>query len=173
MDFLSYSKEAYISELERRDSLRRALSLPMGLSIVFAGGLFSLFKHFNWEPTLTWSETLFGISWIMGFTFLMVAVWYLIRSHIGYEYAYVPTPKEIWEYYDKLTEYYASGTEEGCPDTDVNDYMAREYADNAHHNALNNNSKSSRLHRASLCLLGTLVFTGVAGLILIISEIMR
>lgn len=173
MDFLTYSKEAYIGELERRDALRRVISLLMGLSIVFAGGLFSLFKNFHWEPTSNWAPALFGISWVIGFIFLGVAVWYLIRSHIGYEYAYVPTPKEIREYHEKLTEYYASGAEEGCPDTDVEEYMAREYADNAHRNALNNNSKSSRLHRASLCLVGTLVFTGIAGLTLLLSEILR
>ena len=105
MDFLSYSKEAYINELDRRDSLRKALSLPMGFSVVFAGGLFSLFKNFNWEQTLTLASILFGFTWVIGFTLLVVAVCYLIRSHIGYEYAYVPTPKEIREYYDKLTEY--------------------------------------------------------------------
>ena len=173
MDLLEHSKDAYERELARRDELRRAMDLPLGVCVVIAGALFSLFRIFDWLCSSAWIIWCFGISWALCFIGLIGSVVYLVRSHIGYEYAYVPTSKEIVKYYENLFVYYANVKADGDVDQEVAGYLTGEYSNNAHHNALNNNSKSARLHAAHMCIVFSMIFLAISGAILLVSETVR
>jgi len=173
MDIFQHSKDEYFCELDRRNELRKALSLPMGLSVIFAGGLFSVLKGFEWASVPICFALLFGISSLLTALSLGVGIYFLVRSHVGYEYAYVPTAKEVRKYYDDLVQYYGAEGNNDRAGEDVIEYLSQEYSENAHHNALKNNSKSAFLHRANLCIVLTLIFLALTGALLLISDFMR
>ena len=144
-------------------------------SVVLAGALYSLLNTFSWSPCIGVIGYSFGLASLLTGIALILVIVYLIRSHVNYEYAYVPTPKEILEYREKLFEYYQKTNEdveaaEKEAERDTVGYLEREFARNAHHNALNNNKKSGYLHTASVFLVVSLIFTMLAGVLVIISK---
>ena len=175
METFEYCKESYLHELSRRNDLRSALNLPIGLAVVLAGALYSLLNSFSWSSCIGIIGYSFGFSSALSGIALGLVIFYLIRSHVNYEYAYVPTPKEILEYREKLLEHYRDTKEdlEGIEKEAEHNtmiYLEKEFARNAHHNALNNNEKSGYLHTASIFLVGSLIFTMLAGILVIISN---
>lgn len=175
METFEYCKESYHHELSRRNDLRSALNLPIGLAVVLAGALYSLLNNFSWSSCVGFVAYSFGLASLLSGIALILVIIYLIRSHVNYEYAYVPTPKEILEYREKLFEHYRDTNEdvEGAEkeaEHDTMGYLEKEFARNAHHNALNNNEKSGYLHTASIFLVVSLIFTMLAGLLVIISK---
>lgn len=175
METFEYCKESYHHELSRKNDLRSALNLPIGLAVVLAGALFSLLNNYSWPSCAGVVSYSFGLACLLSAVSLGLVIYKLIRSHVNYEYAYVPTPKEILEYRGSLVEHYRNKTNneedaEKEAEHDAVEYLAREFAKNAHHNAMNNNEKSGYLHEASIFLVASLIFTMLAGLLVIVSK---
>ena len=168
MDMFAHSRREHLSELERRNELRRSLALPIGLAVLFGGGLYSLLSGFSWSEvnTITLHAVLFAtvpavVLWVSAVTFV-------IRSHVGYRYAYIPTAREIFDYKLKLEQFYSQTNKKDESDTDIQAHLLKEYSDNAHHNNMNNNTKSARLHEANIRLVGVLLFLGLMAIISLI-----
>lgn len=175
METFEYCKESYHHELSRRNDLRSAMNLPIGLAVVLAGVLYSLLNNFSWSSCIGIVGYSFGLASVLSGMALGLVIFYLIRSHVNYEYAYVPTPKEILEYREKLLEHYRDTNEdvEGVENEAEHNtmvYLEKEFAQNAHHNALNNNEKSGYLHTASIFLVVSLILTMLSGLLAIIAK---
>lgn len=175
METFEYCKESYHQELSRRSDLRSALNLPIGLAVVLAGALYSLLNNFSWSSCIGILGYSFGLASLLSGIALGLVIFCLIRSHVNYEYAYVPTPREILEYREKLLEYYRDangdlGDVEKEAEHNTIMYLEKEFARDAHHNALNNNEKSGYLHTASIFLVVSLIFTMLSGLLVIISK---
>lgn len=173
MNIFEYSKEAYAAELARRSDLRTALGLPMGLSVVLAGAVFTLLGGFEWSAVELWLATLFGIASGMAVVSLGFGIYYLIRSHVGYEYAYIPTAKEVAQYRQDLLEYYGDESDVSKVDQEVEDYIAGECSENAHINSENNDRKSMYLHLANLALVSTLILVAICGALFLIAKFWR
>jgi hypothetical protein len=171
MDLLEHSREEYRAELERRNELRRALSIPIGLSVVFAGAQFSLFRAFPSDSAGICVAGAFFVFWAMSLFSLVFVIVYLIRSHIGHDYAYIATPKEILEYREKLQDYYKERGGEDVSDQDIRVYLESEYAQNAHHNSLRNNTKAMNLHKANQGVVVTLVGIALSGIMVLFSDL--
>src|SRR5690606_19521491 len=130
----------------RRSDLREALNLPIGLAIVLLGALFVLLDEFAWADCIGIIGYSFGLASILNSIALALVITNLIRAHVNYEYAYVPTPKEMLDYREKLIRFYEgegnAGDAATLAEKDTVEYMAQEFANNAHINFLNNNQKS-------------------------------
>jgi len=164
MDLIEHSYDAYVRELSRRDELRRALALPIGLSVVLAGAWYSLIGRFDWLAALEPLSIAFTVLSAVGVLALIAGACFLICSHVGYVYVYMPTAKEVLSYSDELVDYYQVGNRtDPQVEADVTEFLVKEYADNAHENAMNNNTKSKHLHNASIRLVASLVFLAAAG----------
>ena len=175
MEKFEYCKESYHYELSRRSDLRSALSLPICLTVILAGALYSLLSNYNWPSSLKIVDYSFGLTCLLSGISLGLVIFNLIFCHINYEYAYVPTPKEILDYRDNLVVHYQKTLDENeSADQEAErntvQYLEKEFASNAHHNSLNNNEKSGYLHNASVFLVASLIFTMLAGLLVLISK---
>ena len=162
MDYFAHAKDAYIEELARRDEIRRALHIPTGLGVVIGGAIFSLVTSYPWSE-FSWNfNTLFGMSALLATVSLSVAVFFLARTYVSYEYALAPTAKEILDYRSDLNAYYEhSNTDEGSVDREIKIYLTQQYAADAHHNALNNYAKSARLYKANIAFVVSVIMVGV------------
>lgn len=164
MDLIEHSYDAYVRELSRRDELRRALALPIGLSVVLAGAWYSLLGRFDWLAVPEPFSIAFAVLSAVGVLALIAGAHFLICSHVGYVYVYMPTAKEVIGYSDELVDYYQVGNRADLHvEADVVEFLTKEYAENAHENAMNNNTKSKHLHNASVRLVASLVFLAAAG----------
>ena len=164
MDLLEHSYNAYLRELVRRDELRRGIALPIGLSGALAGAWYSLARRFDWIG----STESFVVAFLMvlGLLTLISGAFFLVRSHVGYVYVYVPTAKEILAYSAELASYHGElSRTSSAVQNDTDEFLEREFANNAHENALNNNTKSKHLHNASVRLVASLGFLVAAGVI--------
>ena len=175
MDTLEYCKQSYHYELSRRNELRAALNLPIGLSVILSGAIYTLVVNYNWAESSNIFSYSLGLSFLLSGVFLILVIVRLVQSHVNYEYAYVPTPKEILDYREQLVEYYlkygmTQDESQELSEQNTQVYLEQELAKNAHHNAINNNMKSGHLHNASIYLVFSLVFVMIAGALVIISK---
>lgn len=130
MDYFSYAKEAYFDELTRRDEIRRALNIPMALGIVIGGAIFSLLTSYIWPSFSCAANLLFGVSAILASIALSVAIFFLVRTYVSYEYAMVPTAKEILDYREEMKEYLEeSNGDLNILDDEVQIYLTQQYAE--------------------------------------------
>lgn len=173
MNLLEHSKEAYSDELERRNELRRAIGLPVGLCVIFSGALFSLFRAFPWHEVPVFYSGMFVLIWVIGVLGLAGAIAYLISCHVGYDYAYMATPKEVREYRKNLIEYYNCSFNDKKLDDEIEEFLEKEYAENAHYNSQQNDKKSARLHRASQYLVVTLGVIALSGFFHLMVQVIR
>lgn len=174
MDIFEYCKESYILESSRRNDLRDALNLPIGLSIVLLGAVFALLSQFEWTQYLGVVGYTFGLLSILNSISLALVIANLIRAHVNYEYSYVPTSKEVLEYQTSLISYYqTSGNTveaESLAEADTAKYMAEQFAINAHINFFNNNQKSGFIHASNFYLVASLVITLLSGAIFLLQK---
>lgn len=165
MELFELCKDEYHGELERRNEIRRSLTLPIGLSVLFGGATYSLLAGFPWnEVEIVTLKAFMAVS-VPGMVFWTAAVVFLIRAHVGFSYGYVPTAKEINKYKEKLVVFYADGGCEDHSDSDIEAYLQTEFSNTAHHNFINNNSKAAYLHEANRRLILVLIALGLMSLV--------
>jgi hypothetical protein len=162
MDIRDYYKEHYFLEATRKNDLTNALSLPLAILSLLIGGLAVVARkiHVPLDPLAILQLTLMALAVV----FILLTVYFFIRSYYNYEYGYVPTPLEIKTYQEKLIAYYISlGV---APDAanqkskvDVLAHIDAEYAKHADLNAKNNNRKSSFIHNANSSLIVAVILT--------------
>jgi len=171
MDLLQHAKESYTHELERRNELRRALSVPVSIAVVFAGAQFSLFRAFPWEVS-EWPMAIgFGVTWAVAVLSWIALVVFLIWGHVGYPYAYIATPKELRDYRNELAQHDETAICDEKINAELEQFLEVEYANNAHHNSIKNDKKSAFLHRANQALVVSLLFTAVSGSIVLVADL--
>lgn len=164
-------KEMYHFELKRKNELTNRLSIPIGIVIVVFGGLFYIFKNISkpFDLLEIIELALSSISCI----FILIAVYFLVRSYFNYAYGYVPTAQQIENWRNELLEYYEQ-LEIELPDEEadkhVKDHLRNKYAEHAHRNTLNNDNKSTFLHKANLTIICSIVFIFVCGIIFVINS---
>lgn len=172
MKNFEYCKESYLHEVSRANELRRSVNLPAGLTVILAGALFSLFKSYSFSATLGVFD--FCII-VVGFTSavcLLGAMLFMVIAHVNYEYAHVPTSKEIMEYKRQYVDYLKKvpggrKKAEHIADLNVVKYLELQFADNAHINAMNNNSKSGYLHEVNIFLVSAVFSLLLTGLLVL------
>lgn len=167
MDLRDFYKEHYALEVARRHELTGALTLPLGVLSLLVGGLVVIAKEIH-APLDGW-KIFQLIALTASFIAVATTTYFLIRSYFNYAYGYVPTPKEIRDYREKLVAYYVSmrlsnDAASKKADKETLEYIDTEYATHAHRNIQNNDTKSAYLHKANGALILSMIFTVAAGL---------
>ncbi len=141
-------EELYKHELEHKERLRAAISIPLGLLVVIGGLLGAMLQPVWFERSV-----LCFLFWfaVLGSAFFFVrAVYALVRSYHGHIYKATPLALKMRTYRDGLRVWhgtYGKGPNEG--DLEYNEYLERSYAEAADHNASVNLAKSEYLFRAN------------------------
>jgi len=90
---------------------------------------------------------------LFGFIAMLVTIYFLIKSYYNYTYGFVASSEELKKYYNKLLDY------KECEAGDkFLEFVTNEYSKYADINALNNDKKSSYIHKANGTLIILLVF---------------
>lgn len=148
--------DLYREQLEHRDRIRGALSIPFALLVVL-GGLLGQMLRDVWadDNLITW---IFWTAGGSGAYFFVRATYYLIRSYHGHRYKGMPTAIERRDFQDELRKWYAEqGRDIAAADAEYSEWLSEQHAKAAHHNWYANAAKSEFLFRAN----GALIFCGI------------
>lgn len=148
---IEFLKEHYFFELNRKQYLENALTLPVAILTGFGSVVFTLGQAF------TYSHKVLSITFVIALSLtllsLICAFYYLVRTSVRYTYEQVASSNDLLDYYNYLREYYDSIK---VPETDADaefEYALKgNYAKASTNNKRNNDSKAGFLYKANICL---------------------
>ena len=166
-DFL---KDRYDYELQRREQLTTALTLPVGVLTVLGGAMVAMARSFSYEDRLlTWT---FGIS--LGLTAIAFGVC-LLRLALAYhpqKYIYLPLLAAIKKSKEEFLEFakvMAGG------ESEVLDEFETQFHEHiisaADRNTQNNDYRSDQLQLARINLFAVLILTTLMGIPYVIDQV--
>ena len=158
-----FIKDRYDFELERKDKLTDALTLPIGVLTVLGSVLGAMAQSFSYvNPVLTRAFMGFVVADVIAFAVCLV---YLACAYHAQAYVYLPSLKDLHQADTDLKEFYESA---GLPQEDASGDFARSLEgrmiEAADANTASNDRRSSLLHRSRVALFAVLVFTALAAL---------
>jgi len=164
---IEFYQDLYRLELERREQLNGALSLPVGLLTLLGGLLVIMLKESSWIGGA--AQVVFLILVGAATVSLLASAVQLARSFWGYSFQYLAKSKDLLQWHSKLVSHFR---EFGSPDTQPELEAEREFetraigrlAEATSFNATQNDRRSEHLFWANGLVLLTLVLTGLAGI---------
>ena len=147
---LEHHKAAYEFQLERTEKLRDRVSLLSGLLTLLGGAL--LYASINYPHSWRggWSLLFYGPGGLAAVLLIVVIFQVLYALGWGFQYSYIPTPRELQNYAAALKAYAdASPAENVDVLADVKDHMIQAYCTGATHNLSVNTKRSNVLLRAT------------------------
>jgi hypothetical protein len=161
MDSFNFYQKHYFHELERKAQITNSLSIPVGVLSLLCGvlGFYVSDFHFSLQPI----PLVFPFLLLCSAIVIVLTVYFLFRSYWSYTYRYISNPDELLTFQKDLEKYYQSIGNNNPVDhalTEFEETLIRKYSNSATQNAINNDNKSSYLHKAnsSLVWLVALVF---------------
>ncbi len=152
--------ERYEAEFKRRDDMRGAAAIPLGVLSILFGLLASMGGRFPLEGPWWW---VFWTAFATAALFLVECAYYLMRSYHGDTYKHVLSPTEWLKYRDELIEWhtrYGRGAQDGKEEAESQ--LEAQYADYATTNFDTNNRKAEYRFRATTALMLAALFLGLA-----------
>ncbi|HMB90901.1 MAG TPA: hypothetical protein VKP65_08645 [Rhodothermales bacterium] len=154
MNRLEFYKDLYFAELERKEELRTALTLPIGILTVLGGVIAIYLREIGRAEMLDVSISFLGV-----FTFLLImsflaTVRNLVKSYHVYTYDFVPYATDLEQAYQDLVVYHETVEE---AEADFESSVLQSLVIAHRKNAFNNDSKSSHIHNANQTLIYCLV----------------
>lgn len=161
MDF-KFAKDRYDYELERKEQLTAALTLPMTALSILGGALIAMARSFSYEDRLL--TALFGSLIVLDAVAFTVCLTYLGRAYHRQKYIYLPLLKELDEWEEEYRQFmsYVESTGGHAPGTEHT--ILERIIDAADRNTRNNDIRSGLLHWARVALFMVLVMTALAGI---------
>jgi hypothetical protein len=169
IDFL---KDRYDFELERKERLTEALTLPIGVLTVLGSVVGAMAQSFTYKfPILTWIFVPFVVVDILAFA---VCLLYLARAYHSQTYIYLPTLKSLYQAKRELREFYEASSmpvEDAVQEFTEN--LERRIIAAADANTENNDRRSSLLYRSRIVLFLILVLTALAALPFVADQVRK
>lgn len=161
-ELLGFYKEMYYFELQRRDRLASALTLPIGIVVIIVGGLLYYVPRLPPLSADPWIMAFF-VTFGLGVLSTITAVYFLARSAWNHAYGYIPTPSEIEAYRQALVQYYREnpGVAPGV-DTDFESFLSSQFLSHTERNTLSNDRRSAYLHRGLCGILLAIIFLALS-----------
>ena len=167
-----FLKERYDYELNRKEQLTAALTLPVGVLSGLGGLMVAMARSF--ELKSPWLTVPFGVAFgvdVFAFFFCLV---YLARAYHRQKYIYLPLLKDLEGWEEEFREFnrYVEGSG-GDVETTFSDHLRERIIDAADRNAANNEYRSALLHRARVALFAVLICTTAAGVVYVVNQMVR
>ncbi|MDR0473739.1 MAG: hypothetical protein LBH43_08750 [Treponema sp.] len=106
----SYAKERYLWEHSRKNELNNSVTIPLGILIVQISSISYFFLNF---PSETCSQLFIAFIVLLSLSIISIvySVYLFMRHQSGYQYAYIISPKDMNNYYEKNIAAYINNNE--------------------------------------------------------------
>jgi hypothetical protein len=166
-DFL---RNRYDYELQRKEQLTAALTLPVGVLGGLGGAIVAMARSFSYsDPPLTWSfAPVLGLDGVAFFFCLA----YVTHAYHRQTYVFLPLLTDIDKSRDEFLDFahVMAGGEAEVLD-EFENQMRRRIINAADRNTETNDARSGLLHRARLALFAVLFLTVVAGFPYVVDQV--
>jgi hypothetical protein len=169
MDF-KFLKDRYDYELQRKEQLTSALTLPVGVLSGLGGLMAAMVRSFS--PKRLWISVPFGIALTSAVLAFFACLVYLALAYHRQKYIYLPLLGELKEFEDRFIDFsrvMAGGLEEVEEVFETN--LRTRIIESADRNTDNNDERSRLLHRARLALFLVLICTAAAGVAYVLNYV--
>jgi hypothetical protein len=162
-------RNKYRYELQRKNELRNAVNLPVGLLSAIGGLLVVMAKGYSYR-SLARAPFVLGLS--AGGVCFAVAAYALVRAYVGPKDEFIPRLGVIGSFRDALEEFY-----EGMSyppehaDPDFREQLTRWYVYAADQNTTNNDRQSGYLALAAKGLIGVLISMAICGILYVVDAL--
>jgi len=165
-----FIKSRYDYELQRKEQLTAALTLPVAVLSALGGAIVAMARSFSYaDAILTWA---FAAALIAQGIAFFASLTYLAHAYHRQTYVFLPLLEEIDGSRDEFLEFAPgmAGGEAEVLDAFENQ-MRKRMIDAADRNTQTNDERSSMLHRARLALYAVLVSVALSGIPYVIDQV--
>jgi hypothetical protein len=169
---LEFLKDRYDFELERKERLTDALTLPVAVLTVLGGLIAVMARSFTYGDTvLTW--VFLGLVTADTVAFAVCLV-YLAQAYYTQVYVYLPSLKDLRQAENDLQEFYeAAEMEPAGAQEDFNASLEERIIEATDANTRSNDQRSFWLHGSRVALLVVLGLTALAGVPYIVDQVRK
>lgn len=165
-----FIKNRYDYELQRKEQLTSALTLPVAVLSALGGAIVAMARSFSYQDVvLTWPFASILVAEAITF---FACLTYLARAYHRQTYVFLPLLESIDRSRDEFLEF-APGMAGG--EAEVLDafetQMRKRMIDAADRNTQTNDDRSGMLHRARLALYGVLVAVALSGIPYVVDQV--
>jgi len=165
MDDAIYKKQ-YDFELDQHHHLASRVNIPLMAITVLGGALCTMAVKFQYGDGIL--TIIFLLLTICSFMSLIVSVYYLFRSLLGYIYQKIPSFSEIEKMRSELIRWYLNnGGTEVEADEEIRKSLLNSFSIAADHNGINNINRASYLYKSTLSLSYSVVLLAVCGMLFV------
>lgn len=166
-DFL---KDRYNYELQRREHLTAALTLPVGVLTVLGGAMVAMARSFSYQDgLLVW---IFGILLCVDVVAFFLCLLDLGRAYHRQKYIYLPLLADLEQAQEEFRDFnsYVEATGGEVEET-FDEHFRRRLIDAADRNTENNDYRSGQLHWARIALFAVLALTALMGIPYVVDQV--
>lgn len=143
-ELLSFYKDSYINEINRKDSLNARLSFPLAIFTLLIGAMSYFFNNI-FPLNFDFMTIIFCFFFTFLFILITTSLYHLYKSLFGYEYAYIADLKEIDSSIQEFIKYNAKLTDSSQQiniDDEFTDFLLKQYTESTSINRKNNKFKT-------------------------------
>ena len=164
MDRELYQKQ-YDFELEQRNSIASSTNIPIVSITVIGGALSTMVLSFPYSGGF--GTIGFVVAAMLSVAAILIALFFVLRSLIGYTYAKIPSPTALAEHFRDLETWHRNNgeTEEKASSlakVDFSAYLDQRLAEASEKNSQNNIRRGNFVHDATVLVSAALAFLVVA-----------
>jgi hypothetical protein len=166
-----FLKDRYDFELQRKEQLTSALTLPVGVLSGLGGLMAAMARSFT-AKTL-WIALPFFAAFALDVVAFFTCLVYLARAYHRQKYMYLPTLKELQDWEDAFVGLFSYDAAMGKADAAFEKHIGERIIEAADRNTANNDYRSGLLHRARLALFAVLICTTAAGVAYVLNQMVK
>ncbi len=160
-----FLKERYDFELQRKEQLTSALTMPVGVLSVLGGALTAMARSFTYhDPLVTGFFLVFLVSAVVCF---FVCAFRLIRAYHAQTYIYLPLLGEFEQYEEEDRQWRSYVEHNGgdlSAEEDFDSWLRKRIINAADANTKSNDQRSKWLHQSRTWLFAVFCSTALAGI---------
>lgn len=158
---LEMYKDSYKFQFDRREKLISNTTIPLGVITLLIGVAAYLIKISELPKGI--AGIVFGISFIVLISGIVITIVFLVRSYYGYAYEHMPTSQESENYWKQLNKYRDDYPATAIiPDERFEEYLIEFYCKCNHANTFVNDTRSYYLHLSGRFLIVSVIAAMVA-----------
>ncbi len=165
-DFL---KDRYDYELQRREQLTAALTLPVGVLTILGGAMAAMARSFSYKDgLLTWA---FGILLGPAVIAFFLCMLNLGRAYHRQTYIYLPMLGVLQKFREAWRAFHKQEQKKGEADDSFQHELEKRIIDAADRNTRNNDQRSRYLFWSRLALFAVLALTAIMGIPYVVDQV--
>lgn len=158
---IEFYRSQYDFEFDQRTHLGSSVNIPVTAATFLFGGLAALSMRFDFTCEL--STFFFSAAAVGASISLVMTIYFIFRSLLGYEYEKLPAPSALRSHHQSLIDWHLqhNSTREAA-EVDFQEYLSSKLSQAAERNSENNINRGSYIYMATFSIAVSVVLILIA-----------